>query len=330
MTPRDTLSGIIHGHGPARAAQVAADLGLADRIARGRDTLELLSRDTGVDQWRLGRLMRYLSAMGLLRKSGDRYHLTDVGDYLRRDKEGSLYNTARFTSFGFRAFSDLQDVLRDGQPGYLKSTGRRCFDALADEPDVASAYDIAMDEIHGAETQRMPQTYDFGSFDIIMDVGGGSGEVLKAILTANGNVHGRLFDLPHVVARTKRMMESAGLQERCDFVGGSFFEDLPGGADAILLRHVIHDWPEPEALQILANCRNAVKPSGCVIVGEALIEDTGSFSPVIRLDLAMLAYHGGAERTEAEYRQLLERAGLEVNRIVPVTPSLALIESRPV
>jgi ubiquinone/menaquinone biosynthesis C-methylase UbiE len=330
VTPREKLSSIIHGHGPARAAHVAAELGLADLIAGGRDTLEFLAQDTGIDVWRLGRLMRYLGAMGLLRKSGEHYSLTDVGDFLRKDKVESLYNAARFTSFGYRAFTDLREVLRDGQPGYLKSTGRRFFEALADEPDVAAAYDVGMHEIHGAETIEMPKAYDFGAFDVVMDVGGGSGEVLMAILRANPGIRGRLFDLPHVVARTKTLVKAAGLEGRCDLIGGDFFKEIPPGADAIILRHVIHDWPEQDALRLLKNCREAISPSGRVIVGEALIEETDTFTPVVRLDMAMLAYHGGAERTESEYRQLLEQADLKVTRVVPVTSGLALIESQPI
>jgi hypothetical protein len=329
MTPRDKLASIIHGHGRARAAHVAADLGLADLIADGRDTLEALAQDTGIDTWRLGRLMRYLCGMGILRKSGDRYSLTEVGEYLRRYREGSLYNTARFTSFGYRAWTDMAEVLRGGQPGYLLSTGRRFFEALADAPEIAAAYDTAMSEIHGPEIPKMTEAYDFGAFDVVMDVGGGSGEVLMAILRANPHIRGCLFDLPHVVARTRTVIEKAGLAARCELIGGSFFEQVPDGVDAILLRHIIHDWPKSEALSILRNCRDAVGPSGRVLVGEALIDDADEFTPVMRLDMAMLAYHGGAERTELEYRDLLEQAGLGVTRVVPVTSGLALIESQP-
>jgi len=328
MEPRRELMNLTIGHMPARAVQVAAQLGLADLVLMGKVTAEALAAETGIDPWPMQRFLRILVALGLFSRDGDGYGLTAKGAFLSRSHPESIDAWIRMHGYFFQAFTPLEAVLKTGVSGYELSAGRKHFDAMAEMPDFAAAFDMGMNQMFIPETEAMIARFDFGRFSSLMDVGGGNGEVLLRVLEKFPHMTGTLFDLPHVVDRAAARIGASPAADRCATVGGSFFEPLPGGAQAILLRHIIHDWMEEDALAILSNCRDALAPGGTLLIGEALIEEADHLTLPIRLDLTMMAYYNGAERTLEEYRALLAKAGMEITAVTEATPSLAIIEAK--
>jgi len=329
MGPRQQLMEQLSGYYWSRSLHIAAKLGIVDLLRSGTDTAAGLAEATGIDPWRMQRFLRILIALGILKRNGDVYSVTERGGYLARDHPESIAPYARLQAYLFPAFTMLEEVLRTGQPGYEMATGRKQFDAMADAPDFAEAFDLSMNLLYVPETAAMVERLDFGRFSELMDVGGGNGEVLLRVLERYPDLRGYLFDLPHVVDRASDFIAANPAAPRCTVIPGSFFEPLPRGAEAILLRHIIHDWPEEEALVILKHCRDALPPGGCLLIAEALVEDADRPTIPIRTDLAMMTLYGGAERTLDEYRALLAKVGLRVDAVTEITASLSVIEARP-
>lgn len=329
MDARKAVFDLIFSHYWARAAQVAAHFGLPDLIDSGTDTVDGLARATNVPPARMAQFLRILGAIQLVQRSGERFELTERGAYLCSGTSGTLRNIARMNHFFFTAFTELDEVLRTGTAGYELSTGQPHFDAMQSMPDFAEAFDLAMNDLYVPMTQALVEAYDFGAFRRLLDVGGGNGEVLMTAMSASKDLTGCLFDLPGVIERARDRVKAAGLEDRCDLVGGSFFDPLPTGADGIFLRHVLHNWSDEKATAILRRCRDAIQPGGKVLIAEALIEEADTVTEPIRLDLAMLTYFASGERTLEDYAALAADAGLDVVNVVVVTPALSVIETRP-
>jgi len=327
--PREALSQLIFGHVPARAVQAAAELGLADLIASGTTSAESLAEAVGANVDALRRLMRFLVSLGVFDRGESGYALTAMGDLLRSDVAGSQRPTARLSANSFSAWSEILHTIRTGESGYQKYYGKPMFEHMAEDPERAAVFDAAMTAIHGAESAAMLDAYDFNDIGRLVDVGGGNGSLLAATLERHPAMQGMVFDLPHVAERAAAAIEAAGLGDRCEAVGGSFFETVPAGADAILLRHIIHDWSDADAVRILGNCARAVAPSGRVLVVEMLVPEGNGPSLAKRFDLSMMVLPGGVERTEAEYRTLFEAAGLTLSGITPTASPSFVIEGRP-
>ena len=175
----------------------------------------------------------------------------------------------------------------------------------------------------------MLDAYDFSGIGVLADIGGGNGSTLVGVLGRYPEMRGILFDLPGVVERARAEIEAAGLADRCEVVGGSFFEAVPGGADAYLLRHIIHDWDDEKAAAILRNVRRAMGEGARLLVVEGVIPPGNEPSFGKLLDLTMLVIPGGLERTEEEYRRLYEAAGFRLTRIVPTAAEVSVIEGEP-
>jgi len=329
VNPRDALSQLVFGHVPARAVQAAAELGLADLIADGIVTDAGLTDAVGADAAMLPRFMRYLVSLGLFDQSERGYALTAMGDLLRSDVAGSLRPIARLSMNAFPAWVEILHTLRTGESGYQKHFGKPMFEHIAEDPERAAIFDAAMTAIHGTESAAMLDAYDFAGIGRLVDVGGGNGSLLMATLERHPTMRGVLFDLPHVIERAAAALEAAGLGERCDAIGGSFFEAVPTGADAILLRHIIHYWPDRDAIRILGNCAQALAPDGRVLVVEMLVPEGNAPSLAKSFDLSMMVLPGGIERTEAEYRALFEAAGLTLSSVTPTASPAYVIEARP-
>jgi len=180
--------------------------------------------------------------------------------------------------------------------------------------------------MHGWATTAILEAYDFSGIRVLADIGGGNGSALTAILTKYPDMRGILFELPAVVERAKAHIEAAGLADRCQMIGGSFFESVPGGADAYLLRHIIHDWDDEKSARILENVRRAMGKDGKLLIAEYVIPPGNVPSVGRGVDLVMLVISGGQERTEEEYRQLYEACGFWLTRIVPTKAGVGVIE----
>jgi hypothetical protein len=206
--------------------------------------------------------------------------------------------------------------------------GKPIFDYLGDHPDKARIFDAAMVGIHGRESDAILNAYDFSVFGVVADIGGGNGSQLTEILKKHTGMKGILFDLPHVIERAKERIQAASLLDRCQLVSGSFFEAVPEGADAYVMRHIIHDWDEEKCLTILRSCHRAMSSASQLLVIESVIPPGNEPFPGKFLDLVMLLIPGGKERTANEYRTLFERAGFALTRIVPTGTEVSIVEGR--
>jgi hypothetical protein len=261
--------------------------------------------------------------------SDDRRHfsLTPLADCLRSDIPGSQRSLAIMTGEEhYHAFGQLLYSVQTGRIAFDKLYGMPVFDFLQNHPEQAKIFDEAMVGVHGRETAAMLDAYDFSGIRVLADIGGGNGSVLTAILRRHPAMRGILFDLPSVIERAKANLQAADLGQRCQAVGGSFFEAVPVGADAYLLRHIIHDWDDEKATRILQNVNRAMNKDGRLLIIESVIPPGNDPFPAKLLDLAMLVIPGGQERTEEEYRTLYGGAGFRLTRIVPTNAGVSVIE----
>lgn len=323
------LTSQIFGYVPAHAVHACAELDLADRIDSGVDTLEQLATQTNCDPGALQRLLRYLVGLGLFHKVDERYQLGDLGRYMLKDSPGSQWANARMTGRLVPAWQQIMHSLKTGETGFLKAYGNSLFEHLQQDPADEGLFDTAMTSVHGAETEAMLDSYDFSGFQCVADIGGGNGSVLEGLLRSHPLMQGILFDLPNVAERAKIAMGSSAISERCRFVGGDFFKDIPVAADGFLLRHILHDWSDADAITILRNCRQALPAHGKVLIAEMILPDGDEPSPVPMFDLMMLVVAGGKERTVAAYGDILEAAELALSNVTPTASPVSIIEARP-
>jgi hypothetical protein len=219
-------------------------------------------------------------------------------------------------------------TVRTGEPAFRKQLGMPIFEYLAKNPEQAQIFDAAMTSIHGRETAAMLDAYDFSKYKHVMDIGGGNGSMLSEILAKHTSVRGTVVDLPHVVELASQNFANSPLKDRISFQGGSFFESVPGGADAYLLRHIIHDWDDARSTTILSNIAKAMPDHAEVLLLETVIPPGNDFMFGKWLDLTMMLIPEGRERTADEYRTLLAGSGLALAEIIPTAGEISIIVAR--
>ena len=227
----------------------------------------------------------------------------------------------------YQTWGHLLHSVRTGEEGCRKAFGASWFEYLTQRPDRHAIYDAAMMAVHGRETEPVLDACDFSRFGTVADIGGGNGSALAVILKRHPRLKGILFDLPGVAERARPLLAAAGVGDRCEVVAGDFFQSVPR-ADAYVLRHVIHDWEDEDAVAILRNCRKAMRPEGRVLVVETVIPPGNEMCFGKWLDLMMLLV-GGRERTEQQYRRLFAAAQLDLAGIVQTTADVSVIEGVP-
>jgi ubiquinone/menaquinone biosynthesis C-methylase UbiE len=328
VTPHQQLDQMITGYWISQAIYAAAKFGIADHLIDGPKTLGELADATATNPEALYRLLRALASVGIFKEGESRrFSLTPLAEPLRGDVAGSKRALALMSGDEqFRAWAEIDYSIRTGKIAFDKIFGKPVFDYLGEHPDKARIFDAAMVGIHGRESDALLDAYDFSMFGVIADIGGGNGSQMTAILKKHPRMKGILFDLPHVIERATERMQASGLLGRCKLVCGSFFNAVPEGADAYILRHIIHDWDEEKCLTILRNCCRAMLPTSKLLVIESVIPPGNEPFHGKFLDLVMLLIPGGKERTENEYRNLFQRAGFELTRIVPTGAEISIIE----
>jgi hypothetical protein len=313
---------------------VAARLGIADALADGPGDAEAVAQAVGAQPDALRRVLRGLAAEGLLYERPDgRFGLTELGMCLRDGVPGSQRGAilARGDVY-YRATAGLLDAVVHGGSAFERVHGVPFFEYLAQHPELGAAFQGSMADRSRQEAADVVAAYDFGRFARVVDVGGGHGILLEAILRAAPSSQGVLLDRPPVVERARARLAAAGLGERCTFVPGDFFADVPTGGDAYLLSRVLHDWGDADAVRILEACRAAMDDHATLLLVEAELPELAREQPAaIRMDLHMLTLFHGRERTVAEYGRLLEAAGFKLVRAVPTrSPAgLAVVEAVP-
>jgi hypothetical protein len=321
------------GHYLSRALFLAAKLGIADLLKDGPKHYGELARATETHAWSLNRVMRLLASAGLFEeKEGGNFALMPIGEALCANVPGSA-RAAVLLFAGIRiqdAWKDLEYCVRTGQPAYRSRGITDPFAEMAQLPEEAIVFDEAMAEFTRVTAIAVTAAYDFSQLGTIVDVGGGNGAMLIGILNANPSLHGIVFDQPPVVQRAKQQIEQKGLAERCKAVGGDFFKEVPSGGDAYVLKHVIHDWDDERAVEILKNCHDAMGAHSKLLIVEGVYPPRIDQSEVSRgataNDVNMLVSTGGRQRSEAEFRSLYDAAGFELTRIVPTLARVSVVE----
>jgi hypothetical protein len=313
--------------------QIVAKLGVADLLASGPRPVAELADATATNADALKRVLRALTSVGVFASDGqERYGLTPLGECLRSDARQSIRN--RLIMHGtthWQNWGELEHSLRTGLPAFERAFGKPLFDYLASDPDASLRFDQSMAYRGAIDATAVVAAYDFSDATTVVDVGGGNGTLLAAVLAAAPSARGVLFDLPHVVAGSGSVLLRAGLSERVRVEGGSFFDAVPRGGDVYLLQKVLHDWDDERSIRILANCRTAMEPSARLLVLETLVPpgDAPHFSKLI--DVHMLVETGGRERTGEEFDRLLAGAGLRLQRTLPTaSETVSVLEACPV
>lgn len=322
------LDHLISGYWVSQAIYAAAKFSIADHLKDGARSVEDLAATTSTNPDALYRLLRALASLGIFVETGSKeFALTPLAEGLRSDVPGSKRALALMMGDEqFRAWSEIEYSIRTGKMAFDKVFGKPVFEYLGEHPEKAKIFDAAMVGIHGRESDAIAAAYDFSGIKVVADIGGGNGSQLIGLLTKCPHLKGILFDLPHVVERAKERIAAAGLADRCELVGGSFFESVPAGADAYLMRHIIHDWDDEKSLTILRNCHKVMSAENKLLVVESVIPPGNEPFGGKLLDLVMLLIPGGKERTEEEYRTLYQRAGFKLSRVCPTESEVSVVE----
>jgi ubiquinone/menaquinone biosynthesis C-methylase UbiE len=327
VAPEAALTQMITGSLGSQSVYVAAKLGIADLLSDGPMNVGELAVAAEVDAASLYRVMRALASFGVFAEhDGQVFELTPSADLLRSDTPGSLRDLAIFfgEDWHWQVWGRTLYSVRTGKPAWGEVHGEEVFPYFASNPEASRIFDRAMTSLSNLAIKAVVEAYDFWGIKTLVDVAGGHGSLLAAILEANPYMRGILFDVPHVIAGAK---ENPTIKARCDLTSGDFFTTVPGDGDAYILKHIIHDWDDERALKILNNIRRVMKPAGRVLLVEVVITPSNSRDLGKLLDVEMLVSPGGKERTADEYRELFARAGLLLTRIVPTKSPYSVIEA---
>lgn len=334
---RSSLVDMALGYMPAQVLYAAAELRLADLLAGGARTSQDLAGETGTHPLSLQRLLRALVALGLLAQTeADRYELTELGAQLRSDTPDSVrsFVTMVCEPETWRSWGELLSSLRTGDTAFDRLFGMGFFEYLGHHPHKAATFNAAMSDITRQMAPGILEAFDLSRYRTVVDVGGGDGTLLARILQAQPSLHGVLYDLPSGARSAHAVLEAAGVADRCRVVPGDFFDAVPEGGDAYLLKAILHDWNDERALTILRNCRKAMTAQGRLLIIERVISEPVPPEEVdlVMVDLYMLVVAGGRERSEAEYRELLASADFTLSSVTPPLPPIGvrILEGTPV
>ena len=328
------LFDLIQSHRVTAVIHVAARLGIAELLRDGPQPLGALAKATGAEERSLGRLLTALSTIGICKRTAEgSYALTEMGAGLDGAAEQSFKSWAIFEAemLSTRWSGMLESVMTGKTAAELQGLADS-FELMGRTPENVDKFNAAMTELTRLVTPDILHSYDFSGISHLMDVGGGSGELLGAIAQQNRKLRGTVFDLPRCTEAAGRHLQQIGVSDRVEFVAGDFFKSVPAIADAIILKSVIHDWSDARSISILRNCRAALPSNGKLLLVERLMPETPSATDEDKAhalsDLNMLRGPGGCERTEGQYRELLDQSGFVLTAIYPAG-RFNLIEAHP-
>jgi len=320
---------VMTGFWVARCVYILAKLGIADLIKDESQTADQLAAATGSHGPSLFRVLRALAAVGIVTQDEqNRFGATPLSDTLRSDVRGSLRAFA-MTELGeehYPAWGELLYSVRTGGIAFEHAFGENCWEFFAKHPENARTFNDAMSGMTAQANEALHAAYGFAGINKIMDVGGGHGGLITSILEKNPATKGVLFDSPQVIEGAQAKIAASDVADRCELVGGDFFQSVPSGADAIILKMIIHDWNDEQSVTILKNCHRALAEKGKLILVEAVVPETSEMHFSKFIDLNMLVMTGGRERTAEEFRRLYEDSGFKLARVVPTESPFSVIE----
>jgi hypothetical protein len=324
-----TLLQMLTGYWMSQAIYVAAKLRIADHVAAGAAAPKDLADATHTDAPSLQRLMRALASVGVFSEATpEQFGLTPLSALLLSGTTDSMRALAiMYNEEQYRAWGDLVFSIRTGKPAFEHMFGTGVFEYFRDNPEPARTFNEAMTAWTNQVAEAVVGAYDFSSFSTVVDVGGGHGTLLAAILRNNQATRGILFDLPHVVAAAEEHLTAAGVLDRSTLIGGDFFDAVPVGGDAYVLAQILHDWDDERCVTILRRCRAALRDGGKLLIVELVLPQGNEPFFGKWLDLHMLVMASGRERTAAEYEQLLQAAEFEQTHILPTSAGASIVEA---
>jgi len=336
LSPQAALYRMAIGHYVSRALALVAKLGIADLLEAGPLDAENLAASTETNPDALRRVLRLLVSVGVFREDDHgKFALTPLADSLRADAPMSARPMVLlFAGVHIQdSWKELEYCVQTGDPAFRRRGATDPFAEIAKDPEDAAIFDAAMASGTRAIAMAVAALYDFSPFRTIVDVGGGNGALLVGILTTHQHLEGVVFDTPQVAERASKEVAAAGLSDRCRVFGGDFFDEVPSGGDGYLLKHVIHDWADDEAITILRNCQRVMRPEAKLLLLEGIyperIDQSLESRGAAANDVNMLVSTGGRQRSEAELRSLYESAGFTMSRIVPTPAMVSIIEGVP-
>jgi hypothetical protein len=329
MPPQLALFQMASGYWVSQSIYVAAKLGIADLLKDSPKSCDELATATGTNAPSLYRVLRALASLGVFAETElNHFTLTPLAACLQSDVPNSF--RAFVIMLGeehYQAWGEFMHSVQTGGSSFEHIYGMNLFEYYAQNPESAKIFDESMTNLSVIHSAAITASYDFSSIQTLVDVAGGEGLLIASILKSNPTLKGVVFDQPHVIERAKRFLEVEGLLERCQQAAGNFFESVPEGGDAYILKYIIHDWDDERAIAILKQCHKVMPDNGKLLVVEKVIPPGNQPSISKFFDLHMLAVtSGGRERTEAEYRALFEKAGFKLTRIVPTQREVSIIE----
>ena len=329
---RQAAASLITACWSTQVIYVAVRAGVPDRLAAGMCSSAELARAAGVHPRAMFRILRALAALGLCSHlAADRFELTEAGQFLRTDVPESLAISAlHWGGRTWPALGQLEETLKTGAA--WKHGGREGFFSMAERPHDAAVLNRSMASQTLLVAQAIVEAYDFSACRRAIDLGGGYGALLSVLLKAYPHLQGASADLAYMESDARAFLREAGVGERASFIPTDFFKSVQAGADCYLLKFIIHDWADADALEILRNTRTAAGAGGRVLIIEQIAPGRVTANPqhaaVIRGDIHMMAATGGLERTSDEYESLLDRAGLALARVVPTASNFSILEAR--
>ncbi len=332
-SPVEVITNIALGYLLSRSLHVATELGIADLLKNGAKTVEELASSTGAHRQALYRLLRTLAAQGVFAEhEPGRFVTTPAAALLQQDamRDGVLL-CGEVTGDGswWHAVGALRHSVMTGEPAFHRQHGMGFFDYLRVHPACSQWFDRGMANFATAENPAIASAYDYARFRHIIDLGGGQGGLLAEILTRHPRVRGTLFDLPEVV-RNPVHLSKAALPGRWSTVGGDFFQAIPAGGDAYVLKRILHDWSDEQCVRILRCCRAAMGTDARLLVVDAVVPTGNAPHPGKVMDILMMVFAEGHERTEQEFTELFGKAGLQLTTVTATPSTLAIIEVMPV
>ena len=324
---------MILGFQVSQLIHVAAMLGLADVLKDGPKSCEDLAQAVGAHPCMLYRVLRMLASVGIFAEQEDgRFNLTPLATYLQTDVPGSVRGTAMLygEEWFWRPYGALLHTVQTGETAFPHVFGMGLFDYVAQHPEASELFNRGMTTATRRSTVAILAAYDFSGIGTLVDVGGGHGALITALLQAHPTMRGILFDLPHVVAGARRVIEAEGVVDRCALVAGSHLEAVPCGGDVYLLKSIIDGEDDAHATVILQNCRRAMADRGRLVLVDWVIPPGNAPSRTKVSDITMLVMVGGVVRTEAEFRALFAAAGFRLTAIVPTAAQYSILEGVPV
>lgn len=322
---------LITGYWISQAIYVVAKLGIADLLSDGEKEVETLAQRSGAHCNTVYRLLRALSGQGLFTEEPERtFRLTSLGRWLTTDIPGSLrYYAIMNGEEQFAIQGHLLESVKSGESAFSKIYGEPYFSYLEKNPEASRIFNLAMTAVGTEQNRALLEAYDFSGIKTLVDVGGGYGGLLGEILLRHPGMKGVLYDLPEVSEQARASVALTAWGERCELRSGSFFDSVPAGGDAYLLKYIVHDWDDERALTILKNCRKAMAAGSRLLVVDQVITPGNEPEFAKFADLHMHVLLGGRERTETQFHELFKRAGFALTKIVSTSYLLKILEATP-